>query len=77
MLSDSLCEASEIIWAAIQRHQYSDEFKDELVDALTEMLFLVYKLDRMPFDIIWSKEKMRFHVLEIWEQKIREAELRI
>lgn len=70
MLSDSMHEVCESIWEAVKIYDYSEDHKEELVNALTELGYIVYKLDRMKCDIIWSKKDYRNnYVLKRWAEK--------
>lgn len=67
MLSDSLFEIVEKLWEEIRHYEYSDSYKNELINAITEMAFITYQLDRMKKDIIWTKEDMRKYVTDRWD----------
>ena len=69
MLSDSLFEAAEEIWDAVQRYDYAREFKDELIEMLTDMRFLQYKLDTPNFDHKLTREDIRLIVLQTWDER--------
>lgn len=69
MLSDSLCDACEEIWSAVQNYEYCEDYKDDIVDALTNLNFIVYKLDRMKDDCKLSKKDIRKNVLKRWSKR--------
>lgn len=70
MLSDSLFEACEAIWYAVENYTYSEEYKDELVVALTKLGYIVYKLDRLQNDCIWTEEDYKNeYVLKHWGKR--------
>lgn len=69
MLSDSLHEAVEIIWEAIENYDYSEEYKEDLVSALTKLGYIIYRLDRLKKDCVLSEEEYSKYVLERWNNK--------
>ncbi len=69
MLSDSLSEAIDTIWEAVQNYDYSEAYKEEIVNGLVELSYVVYKLDRLQKDWAWSKEDIKQHVMTLWDEK--------
>ncbi len=69
MLSDSLHDACETIWEAVQNYDYSEDFKDELVDSLVKLNYIIYRLDRLSADCTWSEEDMKKHILKKWAKR--------
>jgi 4-hydroxyphenylpyruvate dioxygenase-like putative hemolysin len=62
MLSDSLHEATEIIWQAIEHYEYSSEYEVELVESLTKLTYIIYKLDHL--EHTWDEDDMKQHILK-------------
>lgn len=69
MLSDDICEVLETLWGAIQNYEYSEDYKDELVDAMTELQFIQYKLDNLKPDQTMKKEDIKRITLERWARR--------
>lgn len=66
MLSDSLFEVCQQIWRAKDDYEYSEDHKKEMINALTELNFVIYKLDRIKEDCTLSKEDIRSIVTKQW-----------
>lgn len=70
MLSDSMHDACETIWEAVQNYEYSEDYKDEIVEALTKLGYITYCLDRMKNDCIWTEEDYKNkYVLKRWAKR--------
>jgi len=70
MLSDSMHEACETIWDAVQNYDYSEDYKEEIVAALTKLGYIVYQLDRMKNDCVWTEEDYKNeYVLKRWAKR--------
>lgn len=70
MLSDSLHEACELIWDAVENYNYSGAHKDRLIESLTKLGYIIYKLDRIEEDCVWSEEDYKNnYVLRRWSSR--------
>ena len=70
MLSDSMHEACETIWEAVENYNYSEDYKNEIVEALTNLGYIMYQLDRMKEDCKWTKEDYKNeYVLKRWSSR--------
>lgn len=69
-IGDGLCEAAEVLWDTIESYSYIESYKEELIDILTKMTFLNYKMDQMPGkEDTWTIADAKKHCLKRWSSR--------
>ena len=58
MLSDSIFEALEDLFQAVENYDYSVDFKDELIEAMTILRTIQWKLDHIEKIDAWARKKI-------------------
>lgn len=71
MLSDSLFEATCLIWKAKTEYDYSADHKEAMIAAMVELYYIVYQLDNMKTDQKLSKEDFVGIVTRTWNNSDR------
>jgi hypothetical protein len=69
MFSDTLVEAIEKIWEGVRYYDYSLDHKEADIDAITELQYIVYQLDNCCNEMLWSKDKIKKHVMKRWDEE--------
>ena len=71
MLSDSVFDCLEAMWEAIITYEYFDneEYREQLIETLTEMQYLLHKLDAFGRPV-QTREYIKKFINEEWDRRI-------
>jgi hypothetical protein len=76
MLSDSVFETIEKLWTeCVVHYDYSDQHKEQLVDVITDLSMLLYKMDLFGREDKMSRDKMKKLIVAEWDERIAAAPL--
>ena len=73
-LGDELHAASETIWEAIKKYDYSEEYKEEIVNSLAGLLSVIYKVDRDEKDQLLTKQQLKKMITRRWIEERQKEE---
>lgn len=76
MLSDSIFETIEKLWdECIVHYDYSDQYKEQLVEVVTDLSMLLYKMDLFGREDKMSRDEMKKLIVAEWDERIAAAPL--
>ena len=76
MLSDSIFETIEKLWdECVVHYDYSYQYKEQLVEVVTDLRMLLYELDLAGRKHEMSREGMKKLTLTEWDERVAAAPL--
>jgi hypothetical protein len=75
MFSDSLFEVIQEIWKAVHNYEYSDDFKSDIINAVTDLRYIQYQLDTPYQQNITQKKHIKKLVEKMWDRAVAAREI--